>query len=681
MRPSDAPALQRGRTVVCVVCEDGQSAADEAQRDQLVASTAPDVGLLVAELARLDELDAAVGDADLVLLSARARVVPEWIGRLRAPAAGDGSVGTVTPLGDEMLGGSGDGGDNAQADQKVRVAAAHSWPRVLVGGPDCLYVPRRTLELIGGLPRGQPTLAAVMAELCARAQRGGLVNVVADDLYISSASTAPGRDTAGDVLDEPDGLGNALDEPDGLKPERSPLGRSVSIARAATEGLTVTIDARSLGPAVGGTQRYTLDLLLALARFTDLRLRAVVARDIDPAAAAELHAAQRVEVITYEQAVAGVELSEVVHRPQQVFSTGDLNLLALLGRRLVLTHQDLIGYHNPAYHETHDSWAQYRRVTRQALAAADRVVFFSDHSRHDAIAEDLVRPERSQIIGAAVFALGNDPGVAPEPAPGDFILCLGSDYRHKNRPFAIAVAQALRAHHDWRGTLVLAGPHVPYGSSRAEETRLLDSLPGIRDAVVDLGSVSDAHRTWLLLHASAVIVPSVVEGFGLVPLEAADADVPCLFAPQPPLTEVISPSLATLVPWDPTLSAANALPLLSAGPARDRHREQLSASAARWSWEQIAHSLVECYTQTMRSPYRIATEQLLNVVRHEAYYQEVVSRWEGLGDRTALAEDDGFLRASEQRGLLRVGSRPALARVTLWPFAALGAVRRRRRES
>jgi Glycosyl transferases group 1 len=668
MRPPDALALGRGGTVVCVVYEDGQQAADEAQLAELGALTAADVGLLVAELPPLAELDAMAGDADLVLLSPRVRVVADWISRLRDPAAGDASVGTVTPLGNGLLGGLEDAGDEAQTDGQVRAAAARSWPRVLVGGPDCLYVPRQTLELTGGLPRGQPTLAAVMAEICTRAQGMGLVNVVADDLYMSSEATAPGRDVAGDDLDQPDGL----------KPERSPLGRSVSIARAAIEGLTVTIDARSLGPAVGGTQRYTLDLLLALARFTNLRLRAVVARDIDPAAAAELHAAPRVEVISYEQAVAGVALSEIVHRPQQAFSTGDLNLLALLGHRVVLTHQDLIGYHNPAYHETHESWAQYRRVTRQALAAADRVVFFSDHSRRDAVAEDLVRPERSQIVGAAVFALGSDAGQPPEPVPRDFILCLGSDYRHKNRPFAIAVARALRADHGWSGTLVLAGPHVPHGSSRAEEERVLGTAPAAREAVVDLGCVTDAQRAWLLTHARAVIVPSVVEGFGLVPLEAAGAGVPCLFAPQPPLIEVIDPSLATLVPWDPHRSAAYVLPLLWEGPERDRHLKLLSASAARWSWEEIAHSLVDCYTQTMRSPYRIATEHVLNIVRHEAYYQEIVRRWEGLGDRAALAQDDGFLRASEQRGLLRVGSRPALARATLWPFALLGSVKRAR---
>ncbi len=191
MRAPDAPAPERRRTVVCVVCEEEQSPAGEAQREELVASTDPDVALLVAELPRLAELDAAVADADLVLLSPRARVVPDWIGRLREPAADDGSVGTVTPLGDEMLGGSAGGGDDALADQKVRAAAARSWPRVLVGGPDCLYVPRRTLELTGGLPRDQPTLAAVMAEICARAQRTGLVNVVADDLYISRAASPP----------------------------------------------------------------------------------------------------------------------------------------------------------------------------------------------------------------------------------------------------------------------------------------------------------------------------------------------------------------------------------------------------------------------------------------------------------------------------------------------------------
>ncbi|MGI8714692.1 MAG: glycosyltransferase [Solirubrobacteraceae bacterium] len=662
MRPPDALAVARGHAVVCVIGAEESSSGEGSAAQELLARTAPDVALVRAGLSEFSDLAAHTGDADLILLHPGARVPVGWLDRLREPALRDGTVGTVSPLGDALLEGVAGSAAVTETDQTLRAAAERSCPRVPVGAAHCLFVPRRTLELTGGLPSAAATLASATAQISARCERAGLVNVLADDLYVACERSAPGRPEAETVAAGDD------------DPERSALGRSVRIAQVAIEGLSVTIDARSLGPAVGGTQRYTLDLLLALARYTQLRLRAVVAWDIDPEAAEQLRACGRVEVITYEQAVAGAALSHIVHRPQQVFSTGDLNLLALLGRRVVVTHQDLIAYHNPAYHPTRDAWAGYRRVTRQALAIADRVVFFSAHSRHDAIAEDLVGAQRSQIVGAAVFGPGQGADEPPPPFPDEFILCLGSDYRHKNRPFAIAVVRSLRADHGWGGRLVLAGPHMPHGSSRREEEALLSDVPA-REAVLDLGSVSEARRDWLLTHARAVIVPSVVEGFGLVPLEAAEAGVPCLFAPQPPLTEVIDESLATLIAWEPQRSAAAVLALLTDGPPRERHLERLSASARRWSWEEVATAMADCYAQAMRSPYRLATAHVLNVVRHEHRLQEIERRYEALGDRVALASDDGFLSVSEQQGLLRVGARPALARATLWPFAVLGSLR------
>ncbi len=383
--------------------------------------------------------------------------------------------------------------------------------------------------------------------------------------------------------------------------------------------------------------------------------------------------------------MAGVAPSHVVHRPQQAFSTGDLNLLALLGRRVVITHQDLIAYHNPAYHETQETWEQHRRITRVALAAADRVVFFSEHSRRDALAEDLVSPERCEVIGAAVAGRTSNDLTRPAAAPRDrdFILCLGSDYRHKNRVFAIALTQALRAERGWAGQLVLAGAHVPHGSSRGDEESFLSAAPAMREAVVDLGGVTEGERAWLLANARAVIVPSVVEGFGLVPLEAAQAGVPCLFAAESSLIEVIAPSLATLVPWDALESASRAMPLLRDGAPRDRHVERLRAAAQRWSWERIAGDLFACYAQAMRSPYQPAAVCAWQELQREHQLTELHASYRSLldhlGNRVALASDEGFLTADEQRGLLRVGSRPVLARAALWPFAILGAIRRERR--
>ena len=704
MRPTDTLDASRESAVVCVVFDARQGSSQHVDLNALAARTGREIPLLLVGLrpedrivqaahelgrellalelgqggmpfALLGGLAAATGAADLVLLHPSARVPRGWIERLRDAASSEEAVATATPLGDDVLTAGATTADHRDLDSLVAAAATRIRPRLQIGGPDCLYLRRCALELIGGLPDGHETLAAITAAISTQCLHAGLVNVLADDLYVGCDRVSRPQTPAGGRLVE-------LDRCD----ERSPLTRSVQLATAAVQGLSVTIDARSLGPVVGGTQRYTLELVLALARFTDLKVRAVVAHDIDPEAAAELQDADGIEVVGYEQAVGGISPSHIVHRPQQVFSTGDLNVLALLGRRVVITHQDLIAYHNPAYHQTLETWEQHRRITRQALAIADRVVFFSEYSRRDATAEDLVSPERCEIVGAALSSKTTSDRLTPPvraPLGRDFILCLGSDYRHKNRLFAIAVVQALRAEHGWPGQLVLAGGHVPYGSSRTEEEVLLTTSPAAREAVIDVGSVSDDERAWLLAQARAVIVPSVVEGFGLVPLEAAQAGVPCLFAAQSSLPEVIDESLATLVAWDAAQSAARVIPLLLDGPPREQHLRLLQASARRWNWEQIAAALLGCYSQTMRSPYRPSAVRAWQEVQREHLLAEVARNHRRLlghlGDRIALASDEGFLTTNEQRGLLRVGSRPVLARVALWPFAVLGAVGRTRR--
>ncbi|MGI8505785.1 MAG: hypothetical protein ACR2MK_03095, partial [Solirubrobacteraceae bacterium] len=396
MRPTDTLAADRESTVVCLVHDAEGPDASAASLTAVVQRTPSEVPLLLAGMRRSDELMQIAGDldrelltiepqpgaalsdvlagvakltaaADLVLLHSSCQVPGGWLERLRDPISADGAIATVTPLSSDGGTVGVPSGGRPEPDLDVAAVGTGAHPRILIGGPHCLYVRRRALDLLGGFPGSHQTLAAATADLSERCLGAGMVNVVADDLYVtcgrSSSPAQPGLAARARALRE-------IDRGD----DRSALSRSLSLASSALGGLSVTIDARSLGPSVGGTQRYTLELILALARFTDANLRAVVAHDIAPEAAAELADAPRVAVVSYEQAVAGVNKSHVVHRPQQVFSTGDLNLLALLGRRVVITHQDLIAYHNPSYHTTIESFKQYRRITRLALAVADRVV-------------------------------------------------------------------------------------------------------------------------------------------------------------------------------------------------------------------------------------------------------------------------------------------------------------------
>ncbi len=132
------------------------------------------------------------------------------------------------------------------------------------------------------------------------------------------------------------------------------------------------------------------------------------------------------------------------------------------------------------------------------------------------------------------------------------LLCLGTDFRHKNRVFALRLLEALREREGWDGTLVLAGPRVSDGSS----ARRGGALP--RDPARARRARGDAARgerggegvaAWSA--AAAVLYPTTFEGFGLMPFEAAAAGRPCLFASHTALAETLPAELATLVPWDP----------------------------------------------------------------------------------------------------------------------------------
>ncbi len=253
-----------------------------------------------------------------------------------------------------------------------------------------------------------------------------------------------------------------------------------------------------------------------------------------------------------------VERSDVVHRPYQVSSQEDLDVLQELGDRIVISHLDLIAYSNPGYFPDFERWEAYRRVTRRALALADRIVFISREAADDALRNDLVDADRASVVYP-----GTDHRLhALRPAPerprhleslvDPFLVVLGTDYRHKNRLFALRLLDELRRPHGWHGRLVVAGPHVPYGSSAGDEAAFLVARPELASLVVELGAVREAEKRWLLEQAAAVLYPTVYEGFGLVPFEAAAAGTPCLFAPNTSLSEILPPELARLVPWDPS---------------------------------------------------------------------------------------------------------------------------------
>ncbi len=359
---------------------------------------------------------------------------------------------------------------------------------------------------------------AALIDFSQRCLRHGFLNVVADDVFV--ASVLPGLSAVGGTLDV--GADRALLERRypylrRTVEEGAPLtlARAVAIARQSVTGVSMTVDARILRGELSGAQAATLELIEAVHRTQAVRMRVLVDPGIGADASRELErVAPGVERLSAADVGAETSRTDLVHRPYQVTGGEDVDLLMRLGERLVITHLDLIAFHNPAYFPSFGHWTQFRRVTRQALSLADRVVFLSRHAADDAVREELVDRDRVRVVPMAVGGkeFASAAPQRPRDAPsGAFLLCIGNDFRHKNRLFAIKLMSELRAR-GWDGSLVLAGAHVEDGSSRGDEAAYLAPRPELASRVHELAAVSEAEKAWLYDNAAGDRVSDRVRG-------------------------------------------------------------------------------------------------------------------------------------------------------------------------
>ena len=648
-----------------------------------------------------------LGPADILLLIEPCRVSSGWLERMRDAAHADTNVATASGLADGCSELALSEGDRTEEDlaELTGTLAAHTLrlrPRLSRAVGPCVYVRRGALELAGSLDEQLDLRPALEIDFAQRCLLSGLAHVAADDVVVgllASSHPAGARARYGSADELPVALVERypyLSPPQALA-DSDVLARALEAARGPRERLSVTLDARALDGAITGTRVHILELIIALARTEALNLRLLVpAKDIDRDTLELLASLPATEILPFEELGPATPRSTIFHRPQQAFSIGDVALAQTLGERFVLSQLDLIAYRNPGYFADADAWAEYRRASRQGLAAAERVIVFSEHTLAELLSDALAEEERIRIVppgldhrtaGEPRRPAAFDDHAGPAHADG-FLLCLGTDFRHKNRIFALRLLAALREHHGWHGSLVLAGTHIPHGSSLELERAFLQEHPELGEMVVALGPVSEEEKAWLIAHAGAVVYPSVYEGFGLVPFESALNGVPCLFALQSSLAETAPEGTATIVPWDPEASAAAAAILLTDPSARARQVEKLAARGRELTWASAAAAIVEIYREAAVAPVRdaatLSRDSVVEAKRLVAEREDAQRMYEELHAEVrfgrSLIGPNGTLPEDLQRALLALSSHPAvgqpLFRLLSRGYAATRAVSR-----
>lgn len=580
---------------------------------------------------------------DVVLMNSDVVVPAAWLERLREAAYSHSTIATATPFtnhGSILSLPNIDQPSNdlplslslAEVDARVRRASLRLRPAMPTCIGHCVYVKRLALDAVGAFDEAFAPGYSEEVDFSQRCVKAGLSHVVCDDLFLyHKGSRSFGNDPEKErkrhdllmaheaVINQrypwyPQWRGALAAGTD------HPLARAQARARASLVGYRVAIDATSIANYTAGTQVVALELSNAISQWLNenqstlpcpIHLTVMLSDALPEAQFNEM--AGVMNVARLSQLRKDNLQFDLIHRPFQTTSARDLTMLQTLGLRCIVSQLDCIAYSNPSYMHDAKGWLDYRRVTEAALAMADGVIYISEEGRREAEHLGLHVPaERACVTHLGVdHEFHIDDSEQPATVPGadaihpPYLLLLGTDFHHKNRAFALHLAEALTVRHGWTGSLVMAGPVVSVGGSSQEEVALLAQMPALQGRVIRLGAVDEPQKAGLIRNAALVLYPSLREGFGMVPFESASLDTPALTLRISSQQEVLGDAVQYFESLDATAGADTAWALMIDEVAGRAQVQAIQAQSARFVWRKVAEDTLCFYDRVLQMPKRM----------------------------------------------------------------------------
>ncbi len=264
---------------------------------------------------------------------------------------------------------------------------------------------------------------------------------------------------------------------------------------------------------------------------------------------------------------------------------------------LALTHPELV-------FPTWQGRLSWKLKEYAAVRLSDRIVTVSEAARRDLVAWFRLPDDRVRVVTegpAAVFRpLEDGPwsdavlrGYGMEPG-SRYLLYVGGLSPHKNLLRLIdAFSKAAPA--DVK--LVLVGDLGDVFHTHIPELRAAVARLGMGERVRFTGFVPDEELVHLHNRAYALVQPSLMEGFGLPPVEAMACGIPVISSLAGSLPEVVGDAGVFFDPRDVDAMAETMHRLLADPAERDRLAARALRRSARFSWSSSARSLLDCFEE------------------------------------------------------------------------------------
>ncbi len=371
-----------------------------------------------------------------------------------------------------------------------------------------------------------------------------------------------------------------------------------AVARGA-RARTVYINGRFLDQPMSGVQRYAREMVIALDRLLGI----------------EENAAERWCLLTTGRGQGSLSLKHIDVRPISSWLAGHAwEQLALAraardgvlvgfggsgplfhSRQLVIIHDAAVFHRPDLFSGKYGAW---HRFMGRSLAERARIGTVSNFSRRE-LAEILkLQPDSIPVLyNGADHMRCVDPSVEAVERfklhGRPYFVILGNLTKNKN------VATAVEAFHHFPdcALVIVGGALRPiFGSPDMDQTD---------DRLVFTGRLDDRSVVGLLKQASALLFPSLYEGFGIPPLEAMVVGCPVIASDIPAVREACGDAARYFDPLD-SVGLADQMRTILDESVADR-AERISRGQARvanFTWERSAKELLAfCRSELLQAGF------------------------------------------------------------------------------
>lgn len=264
--------------------------------------------------------------------------------------------------------------------------------------------------------------------------------------------------------------------------------------------------------------------------------------------------------------------------------------------RLVVTLHDLAPARFPQFFSAKTRLWQRFLNSQKITQTANRILAVSNFTKSELTEFWKIPAEKIAVTPLAARISAQK--IRPKKLPKRFILALSTLEPRKNLRTLVRAFAELQKENPNKVELVIAG----------DFDRKIFADPGImkhatrnmQHGIHFLGSVSEAEKAGLLTAAEVFCFPSIYEGFGLPPLEAAVAGTPILAADIPSLREVLGTAAKFVAPENIDAWRIALAKILADKKLRQKMAAAGKVRARKFSWKNTAKKTLAAFAEVVK---------------------------------------------------------------------------------